>query len=226
MYLGRIVELAPTRRLFARAAAPVHADAARGGARSGDDGQAADRGRGRGAESARSAGRLRVPSALPVRERALPAEAPTAPGAGRRRGRLPRGRGGRLRARHADAAGRAQPRRPVRVATHGGVRRTTRFGYNFSFCRRSDRPRAPGAPDRRSAPRAQLTRPPGSLAPHPDQARRVQVVRRSHGHRHARPARRHRRARTAAASPTSSTPCAGCSASRRLPRCAASRCRT
>ena len=32
-----------------------------------------------------------------------------------------------------------------------------------------------------------------SLAPHPDQARRLQVVRRSHDHRHARPARRHRR---------------------------------
>ena len=32
MYLGRIVELAPTRRLFAQPAASVHADAARGGA--------------------------------------------------------------------------------------------------------------------------------------------------------------------------------------------------
>ena len=64
MYLGRIVELAPTRELFAHAAAPVHAHAARCGARPRDDRRGAHRGGRRGAESARSAAGLHVPSAL------------------------------------------------------------------------------------------------------------------------------------------------------------------
>jgi peptide/nickel transport system ATP-binding protein len=44
-----------------------------------------------------------------------------------------------------------------------------------------------------SAAHAEISRPQAPLAPHPDQARRVQVVRRSDVHRHAGPARRHRR---------------------------------
>ena len=64
------------------------------------------------------------------------------------------------------------------------------------------------------------------LAPHADQACRLQVVRRSDVDRHARANSSASSVPTAAASPTSSMPCAGCSANRRHPRCAASRCRT
>ncbi len=71
MYLGRIVELAPTRELFACAAASVHAHAARRRAGPFADRQAAHRGRRRSAQPAGSAVGLRVPPALSVCERAL-----------------------------------------------------------------------------------------------------------------------------------------------------------
>ena len=66
MYLGRIVEMAPTRTLFHRAAAPVYADAARCRAGPRDVGQIAHRRRRRGPESAGSTIRMHVSSALSV----------------------------------------------------------------------------------------------------------------------------------------------------------------
>ena len=55
MYLGRLVELAPTETLFARPAASLHAHAARRDPRPRDDRPPAHAGRGRGAEPAQSA---------------------------------------------------------------------------------------------------------------------------------------------------------------------------
>ena len=73
MYLGRIVELAPTRgsspmprHPYTRMLLDAVPDLAM-------TGQGAHRGGRRGAEPARSAARVHVSSALPVRERALPA---------------------------------------------------------------------------------------------------------------------------------------------------------
>ncbi|MCK7501335.1 MAG: hypothetical protein MZW92_72900 [Comamonadaceae bacterium] len=63
-------------------------------------------------------------------------------------------------------------------------------------------------------------------APQPDQALRLQVLRRTH-HRSSCPASSSAwSGPTAAASPTSSTRCAGCWARARPASCAASRCRT
>ena len=92
MYLGRIVELAPTRRLFARAAAPVHADAARGGARPRDD----RHGRGRRSPARCRTRSIRRPGCAfhprcPFADERCRREVAGADGrAGRRRGRLPR----------------------------------------------------------------------------------------------------------------------------------------
>jgi len=74
MYLGRIVELSSTRRLFADVAG-CHPGP-------GDDGEGANRGRRRGPESARPAVGMRISPALSPCERALP---PRSPGADPRR---------------------------------------------------------------------------------------------------------------------------------------------
>ncbi len=68
MYLGRLVEVAPAREMFRAPAAPLHAHAARRRAGPRSHRAPAQAGRGRGAEPDRSAARLPVPSALPVRE--------------------------------------------------------------------------------------------------------------------------------------------------------------
>src|SRR5204863_177159 len=77
---------------------PVHADAARSGAGSRQDRQAADGGRRRSSESTRTSSRLHVSPALSARRRALPArvafaEARAARAAWRRRSCLPCGGG-------------------------------------------------------------------------------------------------------------------------------------
>ena len=74
MYVGRIVEVAPTAALFDDAAASLHRGAAvgRAGARPAAAG-AADRAGGRRGGSVRPAARLRLPSALPLRDGAVPA---------------------------------------------------------------------------------------------------------------------------------------------------------
>ena len=73
MYLGKIVELADRRTLFAKLAPSVYAGAAVGGAGAGSDGEAAahhpDR---RRAQPDQSADRLPVPHAVPVRVRSVP----------------------------------------------------------------------------------------------------------------------------------------------------------
>ncbi len=69
MYLGRIVELAPTATLFAAAAASVHEDAARGDPGPRKNGHFARRGRRRSAQPPEAAVRLHVSSALPLRQR-------------------------------------------------------------------------------------------------------------------------------------------------------------
>ena len=99
MYLGRLVEVAPAREMFR---APKHPytrmllDAVPDLDLTGAPAQA---GRGRGAEPDRSAARLPVPSALSVRERALPRRAAAAAARGRRDRRLPRRAGRAHRAR-------------------------------------------------------------------------------------------------------------------------------
>ena len=75
MYLGRIVELAPTRQLFAQPQHPYTRMLLAAVPDLAMTGKPRDRGGRRGAESARSAFRLRIPSALPVRQRALPPRA-------------------------------------------------------------------------------------------------------------------------------------------------------
>ncbi len=113
MYLGRIVELAPTRRDLRLAAASVHPHAARRRAGPVADGQAAHCGRGRGTQSTGSSARLCVPSALSVRERALPrgnsaAAAGRGTAGGQRRSSLPCGR---RRSARASAERGVRPRR-------------------------------------------------------------------------------------------------------------------
>ncbi len=76
MYLGRLVEQAPTETLFKRPKHPLHAHAARHDPRSRDDRSPARAGRGRGAKPDQSAVRLHLPSALPLRQRALQDRAP------------------------------------------------------------------------------------------------------------------------------------------------------
>ena len=157
---------------------------------------------------------VRVSSALPLRERALPrAKRPTLqPARGRRRGRLPRGRGGS--ARGCDS----------RLCIAVGVARsdgTRAIGYNS--CLRVERRGAP------VAGRPALQPPHPSAGPHCASPRSSSPgsSRSSTRRRSPRPASSSASsAPTAAASPTSSTPCAGCSANRRPRRCAASRCRT
>ncbi len=107
MYLGRMVEQAPARTLFATPRHPVHEAAARHGARPGDVRPRARAGGRRGAEPDQPAGRLQLPPALPVRRRPLPGREPGADrAAGRRRRRLPRRRGGpHPRGRPAGIAG-------------------------------------------------------------------------------------------------------------------------
>ena len=99
MYLGKIVELADRRTLFAQFAPSLHARAAVGGAGAGPDGEAAahhpDR---RRAEPDQPAERLPVPHALPVRVRSLPGG-----GAGAAAG----GRGARVGVPSGSCAGRA-----------------------------------------------------------------------------------------------------------------------
>ena len=77
MYVGRIVETAPTTALYSPAAPSLHRSAAGGGAE-GRSGAArrGDRAPRRGRRSGQSAARLRVPSALPFRRRSLPHRPP------------------------------------------------------------------------------------------------------------------------------------------------------
>ena len=92
MYFGRMVELARRGAALHAAAPSVHAHAARRRARPADERESAHAGRRRSAQPARAAVRLRVPSALPACQRALPprsAEVPEPRG-------LPRRRGGRI----------------------------------------------------------------------------------------------------------------------------------
>ena len=74
MYVGRIVEIAPTARAVHHAAPSLHRGAAvsRAGARPAPA-RAAHRAGGRRGGSVRSAARLRLPSALPLCDRSLPA---------------------------------------------------------------------------------------------------------------------------------------------------------
>ncbi len=109
MYLGRIVEMAPTQRAVSRTAAPVYADAARCGAGSRDDGQVEDRRRGRGPQPARSTLRMHVSSALPAGQRSLPPRNSVAAGSrerATRAGRVPRGRGRPVAAAPGDGRAR------------------------------------------------------------------------------------------------------------------------
>ena len=71
MYLGRLVEQAPTETLVQAAEASLHAHAARHDPRPRDDRPPARAGRGRGAEPDQPAVGLHLPSALPLRQRAL-----------------------------------------------------------------------------------------------------------------------------------------------------------
>ena len=110
-------------RALRQSAASVHAHAARCGARSRDDRRGAHRGRGRSAQSARPAAGMHVPSALPVRERALPArESRAARGGAERAGRrrVPRGRRGAAAAARDAGRGRRD----------GGSGERGRFRYN------------------------------------------------------------------------------------------------
>ena len=108
-----------------RAAAPVHPDAAGGGAGPFRRRTRTGRGRRRGAESARAAAGLHVPSALPSRRRALPARGTGAAALRRRRrGRLPRRRGGSARG--------ADRRRPARCGRPGLPRCPIRYNWRFA----------------------------------------------------------------------------------------------
>ena len=72
MYLGRIVEIAEGRELFANPANALHQDAAGRGSRSRDVRPPAHSGQGRNPQSDRSAARLRLQPALPAGVRSLP----------------------------------------------------------------------------------------------------------------------------------------------------------
>ena len=74
MYVGRIVEVAPTTALYAHAAPSLHRGAAGGGAegRSGAARRSVDRAARRDRRSGQSAAGLRLPSALPLRGGPLP----------------------------------------------------------------------------------------------------------------------------------------------------------
>ncbi len=91
MYLGLTMEQGPKERIFARAAASVHAGAAGVDARHRrrDQPRAAHRPERRAALAARSAAGLRVLDPLPARHRALPHRAAGAAPAGRAAGGLP-----------------------------------------------------------------------------------------------------------------------------------------
>ena len=69
MYLGRLVEIADAAGPVCAAQAPIYAHAARRRAGPGDERPAAHAGRGRSAQSARAAVRLRLPPALPACQR-------------------------------------------------------------------------------------------------------------------------------------------------------------
>ena len=93
MYLGRLAEVAPARELFLRPRHPytrLLLDTIPDLSMSGRE---RTPGRRRGAEPDRPAAGLRLPSALPVRQRALPQRDPGAAPGRRGPGRLPRGRG-------------------------------------------------------------------------------------------------------------------------------------
>ena len=81
MYLGRIVEIAPTEELFEHPTPSLHAHADRRLARSGDERAATQIGSGRDPQSDPSAARLRLPSALSARVRAMPHRCADAHGA-------------------------------------------------------------------------------------------------------------------------------------------------
>ena len=220
MYLGRIVELAPTRELFACAAASVYAHAARRRAGPFADRQAAHRGRRRSAQPAGSAAGLRVPSALSVCERALSrrnAGFEARSDAGRQR------HGGlSCRRRRSPYAGPRRCINRVRQPKAG-----PRIGYNSPlFAASGEQPPDAGrkADPKSLNPAAPLT-----------QGRAAQVQKNSNcaSPKSSSPASSPLSIRpssrrpgnwsassvpTVAASPTSSTPCAGCSANRRRPR--------
>ncbi len=165
MYLGRIVELAPTRELFANPQHPytrMLLDAV---------------------PDLEMTGKSRVAVAGEVPNPLDPPPGctfhPRCPFANERcRREIPQ-----LRA----AGGGARARWPATRSRKDGCRRA-RFQRRHSAIIRGDLPST-------SPPvgRFEELLPGPRFAPHPDQARRFQVVRRSDDHRHAGPARRHRR---------------------------------
>ena len=112
MYLGRIVEVAPAKRAVPSAAHPYTRMLLDAVPDLDMSGPAAHADRGRDPQPDRAAARLRLPSALPVRQRALPAR-----GAGNARWRgVPRGGGGARRKRTVQVCGR-------RLNQGAGIRR-------------------------------------------------------------------------------------------------------
>ena len=94
MYLGRLVEVAPTDTLVPPAQAPLYADAPGHDSRPRHDRPPARAGGGRGAEPDQPALGLHLPSALSFRQRALQGRAAQGVAHRRRHGRLPRDRRG------------------------------------------------------------------------------------------------------------------------------------
>ncbi len=102
MYLGRLVELADGAAAVRRArGTPTRACCWTRSRTSHMTRQGAHAGGGRGAQPARAARRLRLPPALPARQRPLPRRAAGAPRSEHRRGRLPR-RAGKADLRASD----------------------------------------------------------------------------------------------------------------------------